>query len=171
MEFIIRNKWISLGGSSYVRDINENDVLKVKGKIFTFTRKKLVQELDGTLLYTVRNKFWYLFHRQAFVFDPEGNQVGYVKRKIFSLHDHYDCTCKYGDLKIIGNILGFDYHITLNGTEIGHISRKISLRDSFVLQVNDDVDWKFFIAFVIAIDNIVDAMRSDTNSTYYSSSN
>ena len=45
MELNIRNKWISLGGSSTVTDKNENPVLKVKGKIFTFTRKKLIQDL------------------------------------------------------------------------------------------------------------------------------
>ena len=165
MKVYIRNKWISLRGSSEVKDVNEQDVLKVKGKFFTFTRKKFVNELDGTRLYTVRNKFWYLFHRQAFVFDAQGEQVGYVRRKIFSFHDHYDCKSKYGELTIRGNILGFDYHISLNGQEVGHVSRKISLRDSYVLEVNDDLDWKYFVAFVIAIDNIVDSIRQSSNNT------
>ena len=36
MEFSIKNKWVSLGGSSVVQDTNGNDVMKVKGKIFSF---------------------------------------------------------------------------------------------------------------------------------------
>ena len=164
MKLIIRNKWISLGGSSYVRDENENDLLKVKGRFFTFTHKKIVQELDGTPLFVVRNKFWYLFHRQAFVFDMEGNKLAHFKKKIFTFHDHYNIeTSQYGSVVIRGNILGFDYHIYVGEKEVGHVSRKISLRDSFVLDIDDEYDWKFFCAMVIAIDNIIDKQRSDSS--------
>ena len=168
MRVVIRNKWISLGGSSYVNDENENPLLKVKGKIFTFTNKKIIQELDGTPIYIVRNKFWYLFHRQSFVIDMEGNKVAHLSRKIFSFHDHYNITStKYGNVILRGNILGFDYHITVNDQEVGHVSRKISLRDSFVLDIDDNYDWKYFTALVIALDVMVDKMRSDSNSYNY----
>ena len=168
MELYIRNKWVSLGGSSVVKDKNDNDVLMVKGKIFTFTRKKYVKDMEGNTLFIVRNKFWFLFHRQAFIFTPEKEQIGYVRRKIFSFHDHYDISSKYGEVVLRGNILGYDYHITLNGQEIGHVARKISLRDSFVLEINDDVDWQYFVALVIALDNIVDSIRSSNSSVSYS---
>ena len=102
--------------------------------------------------------------------DKEGNKVATVRRKFFSLHDRYFIDSSLGQLEITGNILGFDYHIVLNGKEIGHISRRISLRDSFVLDINDDVDIPFFVALVIAIDNIRDR-KSDENSSSYSSSN
>ena len=59
-------------------------------------------------------------------------------------------------MEIRGNILQFDYSIKLNGNEIGHVARKISLRDSFVVTVPDDSDYALFLALVIAIDNITD---------------
>ena len=170
MQLFIRNKWVSFGGSSVVKDVNENDYLKVKGKVFTFTSKKFVTDLNDNLLYTVRNKFWKLFIHRAFVLDKEGNKVATVRRKFWSLHDRYFIDSSLGQLEITGNILGFDYHIVLNGKEIGHISRRISLRDSFVLDIQDDVDIPFFVALVIAIDNIRDR-KSDENSSSYSSSN
>ena len=170
MELIIRNKWISLGGSSYVRDMNENDIYQVKGKFWTFTRKKFVNDMEGKLLYMVRNKFWTLFAKKALVYDPNNEIVARIRRKIFSLHDHYDVECKYGKIVLRGNILGFDYHISLNDVEIGHISRKVSIRDSFVLSINDEVDVPFFVALVIAIDNITDERNSEAAS-YSSSSN
>ena len=64
MEVSIRNNWFSFGGSSTVKDMNEKDLLKVKGKIFTVTAKKFIYDLDGNLKYTVRNKFWRLFQRK-----------------------------------------------------------------------------------------------------------
>ena len=58
-------------------------------------------------------------------------------------------------------IFQFDYSITLDGKEIGHISRKVSLRDSFVLHIEDGYDYKMFVALVIAIDNITDRKDAD----------
>ena len=163
MQLLIRNKWISFRGSSVVKDINENDYLKIQGKFWTFTRKKFVQDLNGNTLYIVRNKFWTLFARKAFVLDKDNNVIARVRRKIFSFHDRYFIESSLGEMEIKGNILLFDYHITLNGEEVGHISRKISLRDSFVLDIKDGYDVAFFVALVIAIDNITD-QRQENNS-------
>ncbi len=166
MQVSIRNKWISLRGGSTVKDMNEKDVLYVKGKFFTFTRKKFVQDMSGNLLYTVRNKFWTFFVRKALVYDKDGNQVAFMKKKFWSFHDHYFIETKLGQMEIRGNILCFDYHISLKGKEIGHVSRKISLRDSFVLDLNDEYkqELPFFVALVIAIDNITDQRRDDNSS-------
>jgi uncharacterized protein YxjI len=148
--------------------MNEKDVLYVKGKFFTFTRKKLVQDMDGNLLYTVRNKFWTFFVRKALVYDKDGNQVAFMKKKFWSFHDHYFIDTKLGQIEIRGNILCFDYHISLKGKEIGHVSRKISLRDSFVLDLDDEYkkELPFFVALVIAIDNITDQRRDDNSNNY-----
>ena len=166
MQVSIRNKWISLRGGSTVKDMNENDVYKVQGKFWTVTRKKFLQDLNGNTLYTIRNKFWTFFARKALIYDKDGNEVARIRRKIFSFHDRYFITSSLGDLEIRGNILCYDYHIILNGQEIGHIARKLSLRDSFVLEVNDDQDLAFFVAFVIAIDNITDQRRQDSSSSH-----
>ena len=164
MKLIVRNKWISLRGSSYVRDEAGNDVMKVRGKFWTFTRKKFIEDLDGNVVYIVRNKFWKLFRYSAFIMDKDQKVLSHVKRKIFSLHDSYKLESPYGDITFRGNILGFDYHICLNGEEVGHVSRKISLRDSFVLDLKDGLDEKFFVALLIAMDNITDEMAQDSSS-------
>ena len=155
---------------SFVCDLNENKVLEVKGKIFTFTRKKYLNTLEGETKYIIRNKFWRLFAYKALVLDPNNEVVASIRRKIFSFHDRYFVESdKFGSLELKGNILGFDYHIYLNGDEVGHISRKISLRDSFVLSIDDSkIDYMFVVALVIAIDNITDQRSQDAsnNSNY-----
>ena len=161
MELAIRNKWISLRGGSVVKDMNEKDVMKVQGKFWTFTRKKFVQDLEGNTKFVVRNKFWTLFARKAMIYDPEGNIVVRIRRKIFSFHDRYFVQTSLGEMEVKGNILGFNYQISLNGQEIGHIARKISLRDSFVLTVDDKFDPYLMVAIVIAIDNITDQKNAD----------
>ena len=162
MQLIVRNKWISLKGSSYVRDINGNDVMKVEGKFWTFTKKKFIKDLNGNIVYIVRNKFWTLFAHQAYVMDKDEHILAHIRRKVFSLHDHYSLKTEKGEIILRGNILGFDYHITLNGVEVGHVSRKVSLRDSFVLDLNDDQDPMFFVALLICIDNITDEIAESS---------
>ena len=125
-------------------------------------------DLDGNLLYTVRNKFWTLFVKKAMVYDKDGNQVAFIRRKFWSVHDRYFMQTKLGEIEIRGNILCFDYHIFLEGKEIGHVARKISLRDSYVLDIDDNQELAFFVALVIAIDNITDSRRQDDNSISFS---
>lgn len=170
MQLAIRNKWISLRGSSTVKDLNEKDVMKVMGKFWTFTRKKYVCTLEGERKYMVRNKFWRLFIHRAFIFDMDGNKVATIRRKFWSLHDHYFIKTALGDMTIRGNILGYNYNINLNGEDIGHVSRRVSLRDSFVLDIKDGLDPYFYVGLVIAIDNITDQRRADASSSSYSSS-
>lgn len=171
IQLAIRNKWITFRGSSIVKDVNEKDILKVQGKFFTFTSKKYIQTLKGETKYVVRNKFWKLFAYQAYILDPNTNeQIAYIRRKVFSLHDRFFIQTKFGQIEIRGNILGFDYHIFLNDKEVGHVARKISLRDSFVLTLDDDnADIYFYVALVIAIDNITDERASDSSSFWANS--
>ena len=159
----IRNKWVSFRGSSHVRDEHEKDVMIVEGRFFSMRHRKYVKDLEGNVRYQVRNRFWNFFQYCAYVFDDKENKIATVDRRFFSLHDHYDIECSLGALQIRGNILGYNYHISLNGKEIGHVARRISLRDSFTLTIDDDADIYFFVALVIAIDNIVDNMRNDSN--------
>ena len=157
MQLIVRNKWISLKGSSYVKDVNGKDVMKVEGKFWTVTHKKFIKDLDGNLVYTVRNKFWSFLTQYAMIYDDKGQEIARLRKKIFSLHDHYDIKTTYGLMSLRGNILGFDYHITLDGEEIGHVGRKISLRDSFFIDIDETkINPAFVVALVIALDNMAD---------------
>ena len=169
MELRIRNKWITFRGSSVVKNEREEDVLKVQGRFWSIRRRKYICDLDGKPKYMVRNRFWNFFRHAAYVLDPEDHKKRYAKvqTKFWTLHDHLNVECDLGELVVRGNILGFDYHITLNGKEIGHVSRKISLRDSFVLTLDDDQDPYFFTALVIALDNITDARREGSSGHVY----
>lgn len=161
MELYIKNKWVSLGGSSTVQDAEGNDVFLVKGKVFSFTGKKTLTDPQGEVRYIIRNKFWHFLAYRGFILDPQENVVATIKRKAFSLHDSFTITSSLGEIQIIGNILEFNYRVTLNGNEIGHVARKISLRDSYVLTVESGIDPAFMAALVIAIDNINDRKKSD----------
>lgn len=162
MELLIKNKWVSFKGSSTVKDINDSDLFYVEGEVFSFSRKKHVLNLEHKELYMIRNKVFYLFEKKALIYDEKEELKAVVKRKFFSLHDHYKIESSLGDLEIKGNIFEFNYSITLNGKEVGHIARKISIRDSFVLTIDDSLNPAFFVALVIAIDLITDRKQQES---------
>ena len=45
MKIYVKNKLVSLGGSSTVKDANGNDIIKVKGKFLSLTRKKKILDM------------------------------------------------------------------------------------------------------------------------------
>ena len=163
MKLKIKNKWITFGGSSYVTDMEDNQIYTVKGKIFTFTKKKFFYDMNGNLLFIIRNKFWRLFTRRAFIMDKDSNIICRVSKKWLSVRSKFTIDMYKDELVFDGNILNFNFSITKNGTEIGHLARMISLRDSFELDIWDDTDPAFLCALVIAMDCILDK-RSEDNS-------
>ena len=161
MKLKIKNKWISFGGSSIITDMDDNQVYNVKGKVFTFTHKKFFYDMEGNLLYIIRNKFWRLFTRRAYVMDKDNNIICRVSKKWLSLRSIFTIDMYKDELVLDGNILTFNFKITKNGNEIGHVARMISLRDSFELDIFDDTDPAFLSALVIAMDCILDRRNEE----------
>ena len=160
-EYHFTRTWVAFKSTSYVKDKDGNKIAKISGNFFTMTRKKFIQNMDGENQFMVRNKFWHLIARSGFVFDKEGKMVAKLRKKVLALADHYDIATRFGDITIRGNILGFDYHITLNGTEIGHVARKMLGKDEFVLTLEEGNDPYFYIALVVELDNIFNKVNED----------
>ncbi len=160
MRIFIKNKIMSLRGSSTATDDSGAPVYQIVGKVFSITRKKRICSLNGFTLYTVRNKFFNFFFHKAIIKDGDGNKVAYV-RNTFSFRNKYKVSGYHDEITIDGEFLSFNMTIAKNGTPIGMIHRDFNLvRDCFILD-SDDENMPFLVALVIAIDNIVD----DTNNS------
>lgn len=75
MTFSVKNKFVSLGGGSFVEDDNGNRLFKVKGKMFSPTRKKILCDINGKKLFVIRNKFWHFFRKSAFIYNENGEKI------------------------------------------------------------------------------------------------
>ena len=155
MRIFIKNKIMTLRGSSTATDDTGAPVYEIAGKFFSFTHKKFIRSLTGYTLYTVRNKFFNFFFHKAIIKDGEGNKVAYV-RNTFGFRNRYKVSGYHDEITIDGEFLSFNMTIARNGVPIGTIHRDFNLvRDSFILD-SDDENMPFLVALVIAIDNIVD---------------
>ncbi|MBQ9485325.1 MAG: LURP-one-related family protein [Clostridia bacterium] len=156
MKLIIKNKILSLGGASFVENEAGEQVYVIKGKIFSPTRKKIVQNMNGETLYKVRNKWFNFIFNKAYIMDVEGNKIAKVTNDgLFGLK-----VVDYPDNIVIKGGIKWRREITKNGELVGAITRNFAvMRDAFTLEINDNEDIPFFVALVIAMDNIRDKDR------------
>jgi len=169
MKYIIKNKIISFGGSSTVRDDGGNDLFLVKGRIFTFTKHKTICDVNGNTLYRVRNKFFHIFLPKVFLMDADGKiLVTIKKRSLFSFRQNFDFICAEGsnlNLSIEGDFIGRHYDILDNGVPVAHVRRNFNLiKDSFWLETDMEDKAALYIAVVIAIDNYYDKLQQEASS-------
>ena len=161
MRVFIKNKLVSLGGSSEVLNENEEPVFKVKGKIFTFTKKKKMYDMQGKLLYTIRNKYWTFLCHKTMVIDAEGNKVATIKKSKWSFNRKHEILDTENEMSIDGKFFSRESRIIKNGKPVATITREITLvRDAFMLEA-DEKDIAFYTALVIAFDNLNDKKLKD----------
>lgn len=161
MKLIIKNKLMSIGGASTVKDENENDLFIVKGKVFTITKKKIIYDMDGNKLFTVRNKFWRVFTNSAYIYDASGKKIARLKdrfsRKATYLSEGFEETFRIGK-----NPNGRGKCIYKNEEEIGvWCNMKLHLVDTYEIEYKRNEDASIIVALVIAIDNIQDKNLED----------
>lgn len=159
MRVFIKNKVVTLRGSSYAVDEAGNSVFKIKGKFFTFTHKKRIYDMAGNLLYTVRTRFFNFIIHKAFVCDKNGKKLAYVRNRMSFTRSFEIKGLDGTNLEIRGDILAFNMTVYLDGVPIGHIHRNFTIiRDSFILDA-EPVNLPYLTAVVIAIDNVVDSAQ------------
>jgi len=155
MKVYIKNKIISLTGSSQVLDENKNPIYKVSGKFLSILHKKKIYDMENNLLYVVKNKFWKFIFPSVFVLTADGEKICRLKRKINFTHNYIVEGYK-DEISIDGSFWGLEMKINRNNEQIGVLRRNITiLADSFELE-GDEKDIPFLVALVIAIDNLED---------------
>ncbi len=156
MELYIKNNWLQIKGDSIVQDVNNNDIYKVYGEVMSLELKKKICDLYGNIIYVVKNEAITLFTKTSYIYDSKDSQIAELKLKLPAITLKIYWNSIYGDISILGNYNSMSFDINLNGVVVGKIERQYSMRDSFILKINDDVDISFFVSVVIALDNLID---------------
>lgn len=154
MKVTIKNKFLSLGGNSSVKNENGEDVFFVKGRFLSPTHVKWVCDKEGHKLYKVRNKWFNFINERAYVYEGK-TKVAKVKHPLFS-GKKFVVEGYKDEILIDGDFLSANSTITKNGAPVGTITREFAVvNDTFTLEA-EETEMPFMIALVIAIDNILD---------------
>ena len=156
MKVYIKNKMISLGGSSEVLNEKMEPIFKVEGNVVTFTRKKKMYDMDYKLLYTIQNRYWNFFSHKVFVKDAEGKKIATIKKNKWSFNQKFEILDTEIPMSIDGKFFSATSHIMKDGQPSATIVREFTLiNDAFTLEANEE-DIPFYTALVIALDNLND---------------
>lgn len=159
----IKNKMFSVRGHSTVKDENDVDRYVVKGKFFSLGKKKRIYDMDGNLLYTVKNKLIRWFMNSCYIYDAEGNKIARIKQKFKLFKKEFKLTGYAEEIEIRGDFIQKVLEIYKNGEKIGEAGKKFfSLVDSFKLECYKDEDAPLLVALIVAIDNINDKNVADS---------
>lgn len=158
MKIYVKNKPFSWGGDSEVLDENQQDVYKVKGKLISPTQKKKIYDMQGKLLYVVRNKFWTFFCKKTMIFDANKKKIATIKKGDFSANADYEIDHISDVMRIEGKFFGSTSKIIKNEQEIATLTKDFSIgKDCFTLET-DYQDIPFLVALVIGFDNLTDSI-------------
>ncbi len=159
---VIKNKMFSIKGSSTVKDENEVDRFTVKGAVFSLRRKKSLYDMDGNLLYVVKNKLIRWFMNSCYIYDADGHKIARIKQKFKLFKKEFTLKGYADEIEIKGDFIQHCLEIFKNGEKIGEVGKKfVSLVDRFRLDCYKEEDAALLVALVIAIDNINDKNLSD----------
>ena len=163
MKLLIKNKLGSFTGSSFVLDEKGEKIYEVKGKlpILSPTHKKRIMDMEGNILYTVRNKFFKFIKHTCFVYDENGEKILEITEKLFNFKHDYFVHGYKDDYSFEGKFIQFPnikLDVLKNGKKIGYLSKDWNLvRDQYTLDVESEEDKALLVALVIAIDNVFDS--------------
>ena len=155
MKVFIKNKLISWGGGSDVTDISGNPVFKVKGRVFSIGRRKIMCDLEDNILYVIRNRWLNPIRHKTYIKDADGNRVATVYSKAFDLTRLYADT-EHGQYTVQGKFFGRNSSILRDGVQVAILERQFTvIKDAFSLEAAPE-EMPFLTALVIALDNLCD---------------
>ena len=138
MKLYIKNDLVSIRGGSKVTDEAGAPVYEVKGKLFSPTHKKFIKDLNGKILYSVRNKWFNFLVPSAYVYDENKEKILRLKKK-FAVRNTFYAQGYHDEITIDGDFLSLTLTIYKNGAVVGSLRKEFfKLADTFVLEANEE---------------------------------
>ena len=173
MKLYLKNKIISVGNGSSIKDGHGKDFFRVNGKPFSKRKKKYLCDLSGKTLYRIQNKRFFAsiddVPRQAYTMGigtimkakkilvvVSGADKAAIVKKAFTIGEYLvsDTDSTY---VIKGKVLSRIMDITRDDEIFARVGREFDIfRDSYFVEAEDE-NMPFALALVVAIDNIIDA--------------
>ena len=149
--FQMHEKLISIGDDYWIEDDDGARVFKVNGKVARIRDTWVLENANGAEVALIKEKA--LTVRDKIKIDlPHGEAT--VKKALIGIRDRFHIDVDHGeDLKAHGNVVAHEYEIERDGHKVAEVSKKwFRVRDTYGVEVNEDVDPVLILAVTVAID-------------------
>ena len=139
MQYVLKQKLVSLGNNFTIKDVEGHDAFQVKGQLVSLGDKLSFQDLEGNELVYIEQK---VFNWVAtYEIWRDGRMVADVRRDLFSFRRHRFTVDAPGpdDLEAVGDFLDFEYVVNRGDRKIATITRQLfHLSDTYWVQIDDE---------------------------------
>jgi len=150
----MRQRLISIGDDFYIENEQGQKVYKVDGKVLRIRQTLDFKDMDGKKLAQIQERMLRIKDTMA-IEDADGKTVAEVKKALIApLRDRYALRIKQGpDMKIIGNLLDYEYKIEEGGRKVAEISKKwFRFADTYGVEIAPGEDDVLILAATVALD-------------------
>jgi uncharacterized protein YxjI len=136
MNYVLKQKLLSVGNNFTIKNVEGHDAYLVKGEILTIRDKLSFQDLDGNELIYIEQRFF-----NSYDLWRDGKRFAEVKRDFFRfLRRRFTITLSDGDdLEAVGDLLNVEYVVTRGDRQIATLTRQwFRLSDTYFIQIDDD---------------------------------
>ena len=152
VEFFMKQKAISIKPKFDIYDRSEAPVYHVEGDL---PRLNFSIHKNGTEVLKLKKKLIAVMPEYSLFLN--GSEIGKLKKKIKLTNPELAGTINGKDLKIVGDLMGFDFELQVGGTTIGHIDTAQTIwQDCYRIRILDESYQDIMIALAIICDNVVD---------------
>ena len=156
MRYVLKERIFSLRDSYYIRDEDGNTQFEVTGRLISLRDSLTLRDRHGATLATITQRRLAL--RPVYTIRCKGQPDAVIKRDFINIVREGFAVNMEGDvpdLRIQGNILDHEYTIKREGDTVAQASKKwISLRDSYVVDVQDEADTVLVLTCAIVVDRV-----------------
>ena len=154
----MKQKAISIKPKFDVFDENETAVYHVEGDV---TRLNFSIQKSGNEVLKLKKKMIAVMPEYTIL--QGGSEIGKIKKKLKLTRPELTGTVNGKELKIVGDLLGFDFDIQIGGTTIGHVDTARTVwSDCYRIRTLDASKQDLVVALAIICDNIAD-QQNDNN--------
>ena len=155
VEFFMKQKAISIKPKFDIFDGEENAVYHIEGDL---PRLNFSIQRDGTQMAKLKKKLVAIM--PEYTIEVAGKEVGKIKKKLKLTNPELVGTIHDQELRIVGDLFGFDFDILVGGHTIGHIDTAQTIwQDCYRIRIFDENCRDEMIALAIICDNVVDSEK------------
>ena len=154
----MKQKAISIKPKFDVFDENETVVYHVEGDV---TRLNFSIQKSGNEVLKLKKKMIAVMPEYTIL--QGGSEIGKIKKKLKLTRPELTGTVNGKELKIVGDLMGFDFDIQIGGATIGHVDTARTVwSDCYRIRTLDASKQDLVVALAIICDNIAD-QQNDNN--------
>lgn len=154
MKYILSQKLFAFGDDFVIEDSKGKKIFIVDGKAFSIGEKLYFKDLNNNVLFKIKKKLIKL--TDTYEIQKDGKTYAIIRKEMFTIfREKFEIKTPFGEIKAKGNFIDYDFSFRKDGKDIAEVSKKfISIRDKYVVNIDNFEDEALLLACVIVIDMI-----------------